>query len=571
MRAFFMFLAILVAGGLVPVLGQAAAPLAVEQAFKVSVSRAGEGRAALSWIIEPGHHLYRDQFQVRVQEEASASTLVLDLPAGTWRDDPDMGKIQVFSTSGHHEFALPASAHTVVLRYQGCADAGICYPPQERVINLDTAQASAPAPALAMPVILPSTDAPSQSIPTLSWTILFLAFLGGLVLNVLPCVLPVLAIKASAFLTPHHTTSARKSLLVYSAGIVLSFLILGGVLALVRPDNAGWGFQLQSPWFVGTLALVFLVMGSSLMGWWSLPALRAGRILGLVSRPGAWGDFFAGVLAVVVASPCVGPFLGTALAVAFLLPPSHALVMFFAMGLGLAFPALALALVPAARALLPRPGPWMEKVRIFMGVPLFLAALWLAWVFSRLTTPVLALFLFLPVIVGVGVYRLLRPSHGTPRWAAMAAPAVLALVAVWALYPAENALPVQVATLSSGQFTPTPSTVVGPYGAQPFSPARLEQLRAQGRTVFVSIGADWCITCKANEATVLDRPEFSQTLALRNAVWLEGDWTRQDPEIAAFLRSRNAVGVPLYLVFRHDGVRQLPQILTQEEVARALM
>lgn len=566
-----MFLAILVVGWLLPAFGHAAGPLTVEQAFQVSVTRAGEGRAALSWIIEPGHHLYRDQFQVRIQENASASTLILDLPAGTWRDDPDMGRTQVFSTSGHHEFALPSATHTVVLRYQGCADAGICYPPQERTINLDTAQVSAPSATLAIPGPLPpATPSAPDSGRGLSWTVLALAFLGGLILNILPCVLPVLAIKASAFLVPGHATSARTGLLAYSAGIVLSFLLLGGVLALVRPDNAGWGFQLQSPWFVGGLTLVFLLMGSALMGWWTLPAFGVGRVSGLVSRTGAWGDFLAGVLAVVVASPCVGPFLGTALAVAFLLPASQALVLFLAMGLGLAFPALVLALVPAARACLPRPGPWMERVRLLMGVPLFLAALWLAWVFSRLTSPGLALALLLPVIALLGTYRLRRTFKHKDRWSALAAPAALALVTILVLRPSETS-PTQVTSHSSDLFTPTPALVVGPYGAQPFTPARLEQLRAQGRTVFVSIGADWCITCKANEATVLDRPEFSRTLASRNAVWLEGDWTRQDPEIAAFLRSRNAVGVPLYLVFRPDGVRQLPQILTQEEVARALL
>ena len=573
--SFSALLALLLAWVSVFSVAHAAEPLPVEQAFQVSVARAGEGRAALTWTVAPGHHLYRDQFQVAVQQAGASSTLAIDLPPGIWRDDPDMGRTQVFSSSGHFEFALPSSAQAVSLRYQGCADAGICYPPQQRVVTLDegvTSFSPAAAPVLSAPSMEGAIEEDLSA--RLSLWVLCLAFLGGLILNVLPCVLPVLAIKASSLLDLRSSRAGRAGLLSYSLGVVLSFALLGLLLVVFRPEGGSWGFQMQSPWFVATLVVVFMLMGASLVGWWSLPSASSGAVSSWVSRPGSLGDFFAGFLAVVVASPCVGPLMGSALAVAFLLPPASALLLFLAMGLGLAFPALFLALVPRAAALLPRPGAWMEHVRMVLGIPLFLAALWLAWVLSRLLSPQIALAVLLLPLAILATHRLWRArrTSSLPAWRALAAPAALAVLSVALLRPSADPVEAAVPTIAStSSFTPTPVQAIGPYGAQPFSPARLEQLRYQGKTVFVSIGADWCITCKANEVAVLDRPEFSRTLASRNVVWLSGDWTKEDPEIAAFLRARKVVGVPLYLVFRPDGVRQLPQVLTQEEVAKALI
>jgi len=561
-HSFFIFLALMFAGFL-PRSAHAQSPLPVELAFQVSVARTSPDRAVLTWVVAPGHHLYRDQFQVSVVDGSASSTVAISLPEGVWRDDPDMGKTQVFSSPGHVDFSLPKDSSVISLRYQGCADAGMCYPPQEKTIKLD--------PELKVEqgtVSVAADNAPETS--DFSFSLLVLAFLGGLVLNILPCVLPVLAIKAAAFLTPKHSQQARRGLLFYSLGVLLSFVILGGVLAWVRPSDAGWGFQLQSSWFVGVLTVVFLLMGAALMDWVRLPSFASGRISALVSMRGLSGDFFAGVLAVIVASPCVGPFLGSALAVAFLVPPAQALLIFIAMGVGLAFPALLLAAFPRTASFLPKPGAWMETFKKVLSLPLLLAALWLAWVLSRLTSNGVAASVVAAVCLFLFFIRVMAGNSQRRPLMMGAAAAAVSLVAVLVAAPfrADEKTPVM---LSSDAFTPPPTVMVGPYGSQPFTPDRLEVLRSQGRIVFVSIGADWCITCKANEATVLSKPEFTKALASKNAVWLVGDWTRKNPQIAAFLKSRNAVGVPLYLVFRPDGVRQLPQILTQEEIAKALI
>jgi thiol:disulfide interchange protein DsbD len=406
----------------------------------------------------------------------------------------------------------------------------------------------------------------------------------------------VLALKVSALLdaSPGAARRARHRMEAYAGGILFTFVLLGGLLAFLRPAGAGWGFQLQSPWFVGGLVGGFVFMAASMAGWWTFPAVRGQWISSALSRHDWIGDALSGALAVIVASPCVGPFLGAALATAFLVPPLQAALLFLAMGLGLAAPALVLAWVPAARARMPRPGAWMETVRRWMALPLFAAALWLAWVLSRLSTPAIALAVILGSLAVLA--WLPRTSASLPAarrlsplvLARVSAPLAVALLVLgsWAVpsgllagraptvaldrAPADGGT---LSSLSTWAFTPTPDTVLslGPNGPQPFTPARLERLRQSGRTIFVSIGADWCITCTANDLAVLERPEFRAQLRKKDAVWLRGDWTRQDPAISAFLKSYGAPGVPLYLVFGPQGVKQLPQLLSTEQVRQALM
>ncbi len=389
------------------------------------------------------------------------------------------------------------------------------------------------------------------------------AMLGGLVLNLMPCVFPVLSIKVIS-LAKHSGLSpglVRLNGLVYAAGVVASFLALAAVLMLVRAGGAelGWGFQLQSPAIVAGLACLMLALGLNLSGAAEFGASLAGIGGGLASRSGLSGSFFTGVLATVVATPCTAPFMGAALGYALTAPAAEAFVVFAALGVGMALPFLVLSVAPGLATRLPRPGGWMEILKQILAFPLYLTAAWLVFVLSQQVGPS-GLFAGLVALVAVafGLWALKAGawSHGWRRrlsqGTGLASLAVLAGLLV---------------LVERDRGTATAAASSGSAAIQPFTQARLDGLRAEGRPVFVNLTAAWCITCAVNERVALSSEAVRAAMTSHDITYLKGDWTNQNPEITRILEKNGRSGVPLYLLYSGSGDPVvLPQILTEGAV-----
>jgi DsbC/DsbD-like thiol-disulfide interchange protein/cytochrome c biogenesis protein CcdA len=380
----------------------------------------------------------------------------------------------------------------------------------------------------------------------LVWALLG-ALLGGLILNVMPCVFPILSLKAMSLARAGgDAREVRREALAYGAGVILTCLTLGGVLLALRAggESVGGAFQLQEPRFVLVLLLLVTAIALNLAGLFRLPGLSVSGKEG-----GAPGAFAAGALAAFIATPCTGPFMAAALGATLVLPAVGSLLVFGALGLGLALPFLLLGLVPATRRWLPRPGPWMVRVQRILSVPMFVTALGLAWVLGRQTgVDGMTLGLAAALLVGLALWWLGARGETRQRWAAAAVLLIAVAAPLAWLRPGD----------SSGS-APSAARL----GAEPFAEARLAQLRAERRPVFLYFTADWCITCKVNENGALASSAVADAFAQRGVRVLEGDWTLGDPAIGRFLERHGRSGVPLYLYYA-PGQEPLilPQILT---------
>jgi len=376
------------------------------------------------------------------------------------------------------------------------------------------------------------------------------ALLGGLLLNVMPCVFPILSLKAlSLARAGGDERSARREALAYAAGAIATCLALGALILSLRAAGVavGWAFQLQDPRVILLLLLLVTAIALGLAGLFRLPALGGGDRL--AGQGGTRGAFWTGALAAFVATPCTGPFMGAALGAALVLPTLGALAVFGGLGLGLAAPFLLLGWVPALRRRLPKPGPWMERFQRILSVPMFLTALGLLWVLGRQSgVDGMTVGLLAALALGLALWWVGR--HGR-AWAALA-PAAAVAAAALALVRTEP-LAAEAAR--------------GALAAEPFSDARLSALRAEGRPVFLYFTADWCLTCKVNERAVLDRADVAEAFRAAGVRVLVGDWTRGEPEIGRFLERHGRSGVPLYLYYRPGAEPEvLPQILTAGRV-----
>ena len=377
------------------------------------------------------------------------------------------------------------------------------------------------------------------------------AILGGLLLNIMPCVFPILSLKAISLARAGGSEGeARAEAIAYTSGVVLVCLALGATLLALRAAGglAGWAFQLQDARVIAGLMLLVLAIGLNLAGLFELPVISAGGRL--AGAGGATGAFWTGALAAFVATPCAGPFLGVALGAALLLPAVGALAVFAGLGLGLALPFLLLGFVPALRRRLPRPGAWMDRVRRILAVPMLLTALGLAWVLGRQAgVDGMTLGLAGALLLALGLWWAGRRQLAMlPRAWWPVVPALAGAAALVAIVPREaTAAPAQVAA-----------------GEEPFSEARLATLRSEGRPVFLYFTADWCLTCKVNEKAAIERGEVTQAFAARKVAVMVGDWTRGDPTISRFLGRHGRSGVPFYLFYPARGAepRELPQVLT---------
>jgi thiol:disulfide interchange protein DsbD len=405
--------------------------------------------------------------------------------------------------------------------------------------------------------------APTPAFPPLRRVLVF-AFLGGLILNLMPCVFPVLAMKAVALAQGAARGEARTHGLFYTAGVLVTFAALGVALLVARAAGAaaGWGFQFASPVFVAAMAWLLFGVGLNLSGVFVLGSRLTGTGNALAARGGNLGSFCTGLLAVLVATPCTAPFMGVAIAAGLAAPPAVTVLVFLVMGLGLATPYAALSAVPSLGRLAPRPGRWMEVLKQGLAFPMYAAAVWLLWVVSQEagsagvlgTAAGFVLLGFAAWVLGVSQQaggHSSRFGQSAAVAAVLLAGAVLSGIAVAPRAPA-----------SAGQTE----------GAEAFSPTRLAALRAEGRPVFVNMTAAWCVTCLVNERVAISSGPVRSAFAAHKVAYLKGDWTRQDPAISAFLRAYGRDGVPLYVYYPpHDGRPVvLPQILTENAVLQEL-
>ncbi|WP_239018216.1 protein-disulfide reductase DsbD family protein [Sphingomonas flavalba] len=381
------------------------------------------------------------------------------------------------------------------------------------------------------------------------------ALLGGLLLNIMPCVFPILSLKALSLAKAGvDEGAAKREGLAYTAGVVLVCLALGGILLGLRAGGvaAGWAFQLQDPRVITLLLLLVAAIAFNLAGLFELGTIGVGG--GLAEKGGAVGAFWTGALAAFIATPCTGPFMGAALGAALVLPTAAALAIFAGLGLGLALPFLLLGFVPALRRMLPKPGAWMGTFRHILAVPMFLTALGLAWILGRQAgVNAMTVGLLAVLVAGLGLWAAgRRQARGRAVWPVLV-PVLAIGVAIAAFVPRDAPAAAQAASAE---------------GVEPFSEARLAALTGEGRPVFVYFTADWCLTCKVNEKAAIERDEVRRAFAGGKVAVLVGDWTDGDPAIGRFLERHGRSGVPLYLFYRPGTAAPevLPQVLTPERL-----
>ena len=445
---------------------------------------------------------------------------------------------------------------------QGAAVATVS-PALEAALKANAAQAGGTAATNA------ATATPGGGASSLTLTAALLgALLGGLILNLMPCVFPVLAIKVVGF-TQHaqNRRAHRISGIAYTAGVVLSFIALGALMLGLRAagEAIGWGFQLQSPAVVAGLAALFTLIALNLAGLFELGHFLPSSVASLQARHPVADSFLTGVLAVAVASPCTAPFMGASLGLTATLPAPQALAVFAALGLGLALPYLAASFVPAVARALPRPGAWMDTFRKLMAFPMLATVVWLVWVLGQ-QSGIDGAGALLILLVGLAMVVWALSLAGRARWW-MGAVSIAALaLLVWAFAPQVTTPAATATAASSAEAAAGTGT-----GWQPWTPGAAEQIVATGRPVFVDFTAAWCVTCQYNKKTTLANADVLADLQARNVALLRADWTRRDPAITAALASLGRSGVPVY-VFYQAGKPPvvLTEVLSVDEVRAVL-
>jgi thiol:disulfide interchange protein len=401
---------------------------------------------------------------------------------------------------------------------------------------------------------------------------LLFALLGGLILNLMPCVFPVLAMKAAAFarLAGQGRGEMRRDGLAYTAGVLVSFAVMAAIVVAIRASvgEVSWGFQFQSPVFSLLIAYLFFVVGLNLSGVYEIGGRFAGVGQGLAARGGTVGSFFTGALAVIVATPCTVPFMAAALGFALSQPAPQTVAVLLAMGLGLALPYLLLSITPALQRLMPRPGPWMDRLRQFLAFPMYASAVWMIWVLTQQTGADGVIYaLGGMILIAFAVWLLRIGSGASPAtWLRRGLAAVAVLLAFAAALKLEDG-PATAASASGGAVAG-----VNFDGWERFSRDRLSQAVAAGKPVFVDFTAAWCITCLVNERVALETAATRHAFEQAGVVKLKGDWTNRDAEITSLLKDLGRAGVPLYLFWAPGAARPkiLPQVLTEAMILSEL-
>ena len=541
--------------------------LPVAEAFKPDYTIA-QGKLILHWKIADGYYLYEERFKFRADEGIAIAPTYTP---GKMKYDELFERetmVHYHEVSASLDLSGIAKPFNLKLEYQGCADAGLCYPPQKLALSVDPVSASVTeqTQALQSPTTVPttasSTTSPAPSTTDSGWILqaILFALLGGMILNLMPCVFPVLSIKVMSLAAADRARLAIHGW-AYTLGIVVCFVGFAVALLLARKggEAIGWGFQLQSPGLIAALAYLFFVMGLSMSGLINFGSSLMGTGQNLTQKSGLSGSFFTGVLAAVVASPCTAPFMGAALGFALTQPAIACLAVFAALGFGMALPLLILCYLPALAARLPKPGAWMDNLKQFLAFPLYLSAIWLLWVFGRQTSVSgMAALCAGAVAIAFGCWLLGREARGfwqLVRRISIVSSWAIALMLVW-----QGSESHEQKAISDSRW-------------QAYSPELVASLRAEGRPVFINLTADWCLTCLANERIALHTQGVEQTFDALNVATIKGDWTNTDPKITELLQEYGRSGVPLYLWFPANSSGKaiiLPQLLTSDLLINTL-
>lgn len=535
--------------------------LPVAEAFKPDFQITRE-QLTLRWAIADKYYLYQERFKFKADQPVSLSPAY---SMGKMKYDELFERetmVHYHEVTATFDISQIQHAFTLKAEYQGCADAGLCYPPQKITLLVDPATLSVTEQSVAASTAstTPATINAPPSTTNTGWLFaMLLALLGGMILNLMPCVFPVLSIKVMSLAAADRSRLAVHGW-VYTLGIVVCFVGFAIALILARKggEAVGWGFQLQSPGLIAALTYLFFVMGLSMSGLIHFGGSLMGAGQQLTQKSGLSGSFFTGVLAAVVASPCTAPFMGAALGFALTQPALVCIAIFAALGFGMALPLLLLCYLPTLANRLPNPGAWMDNLKQVLAFPLYLSAIWLLWVYGRQTgVNGMASLCIGAVLIAFGCWLQGRHAAGFWLWLRR-----LAIAASW------------ITALALIFQTPALSNQAQQQGRwQNYSPELLADLRNQGRPVFVNLTADWCLTCLANERIALDTPAVEAVFDALDVATIKGDWTNTDPKITELLQEYGRSGVPLYLWFpaNHAGKGQiLPQLLTKDLVIRTL-
>lgn len=531
--------------------------LPVEEAYQLAVDVVDPATVRLYWQIAPEYYLYQSRFKFQFRDAEGDIASEPAFPPGKEHEDEYFGVQDVYYFNADITVGLERSSSDMVMvaTSQGCADAGLCYPPQREYFRIDTVNGTiARTDKAALSGEPAAIGAPAtEGAPVNFFYMLLLAFVGGTILNLMPCVFPILSLKVLSFAGGEDHNKHVHGW-VYSIGVVASFVLVAAILIGLKSAGqaVGWGFQLQSPVFVTALAYLFFAMGLSLSGVIDFGGNLMGLGSSLADRGGYSGSFFTGVLATVVASPCTAPFMGTALGFALTQPALPALSVFAALGAGMAAPMLLLSYSTRLRNAMPKPGAWMDLLKQAMAFPLYATVVWLLWVAGRQTG-----------VDGMAMALIGCLSLALALW-------------LWSASYVRRGISLASVVLAGFLLVNLPSAAVRASdhvddGA--YSPARLAELRAAGQPVFLNVTADWCITCIANERATLAQPDIQAILNSDRVTYLKADWTNYDPTISELLEDYGRNGIPLYLAFPADSSKPaaiLPQILTPGLVKEAL-
>ena len=530
--------------------------LPVDEAYQYSYYL-DEQELVIDWIITPEYYLYKDRFKYKTDSDVVTHVQYLE----TWIEkyDPvfeEVMNIYYDAMSVRLRLAPEPSEFEINLTYQGCADAGLCYPPQNIKLTVNQIERTVEQVAVIKPtsdrVQKPSNSAASSQVSFL--IALAFAFAGGMILNLMPCVFPVLSLKALSLVESRQNSyERRKQSGFYTLGVVLSFMLVGLVPVLFKGvgDWIGWGFQLQSPTTIGLLLLLFFVLALNMFGLVHFGGRYMGIGQSLTEKSGSFGSFFTGVLATVVAAPCVAPFMGSAIGFALAQPLAVGLSVFAVMGLGMATPMVLISWSPRIVNWLPKPGPWMETFKQFMAFPLLLTVFWLLFVLVEMKGSSAVLYAGLGLLL-VAISSWPAMGNKTNDSEMFKSIKLSLRVLFWV---AALGLILKPVNLESEW--------------EDYSEALVSGYVDQNIPVFVDVTAAWCITCKVNEQVALSGQEFFALAAKKNIKLVKADWTNPSPEVDYLIETYGQSGVPLYLIYSQGDITVLPQILTPDMIREA--
>ena len=538
--------------------------LPVEDVYQVAVN-VEDDYLVFNWSIQPKYYLYRDRFKFNAVDATTQLSPPLFETGKRKYDEFFEEELEVYylQTSVRVPFQSDQKQIDIQIESQGCADAGLCYPPYKQWLTIDTisrAVTISDTPSATAEAAMQGRS-PGQEAKELSlFWILGFALIGGMILNLMPCVFPVLSIKALSFTMSHQTQREKQAHgLAYTLGVTSTFVAIAIVMLSLRAagEAIGWGFQLQSPIFVVGLIYLFFIMGLAFSGYFEIGTSLMSLGQGSTSTNSLPSSFMTGVLATTVASPCTAPFMGPALGFAISQPTYIALLVFAFLGLGMALPFIALTWIPGLSSKMPKPGAWMDAFKQFLAFPLYITAVWLIWVVGRQTSIDVAAIVILGVILlGMTIWLTkLRQSTGKKI-------TDITFTNVFAAVCLISALAAPIMSISKD---------AEPQRWETYTPQRLTELRQSGAPVFINLTADWCITCLANERVAFT-DKFYKSLRDNQITYLKGDWTNNDPKITKLLNEFQRSGVPLYLLYpENQGQPEvLPQILLESTVIDAL-